>query len=121
MDPLPPNHPPPAPRTAYYHLVLHRYKGGLRFHPSVNLSIIKFLGFEQVLKNSLTGLAMGGAKGGSDFDPRGKSDAEVMRFCQVRVCMRPKECVLVYVGLAGMSHALRLQVWCGLWQQQRAE
>lgn len=57
-------------------------KGGLRFHPSVNLSIIKFLGFEQVFKNSLTGLPMGGAKGGSDFDPAGKSDAEVMRFCQ---------------------------------------
>ena len=58
------------------------YKGGLRFHPSVNLSIIKFLGFEQVFKNSLTGLPMGGGKGGSDFDPHGKSDAEVMRFCQ---------------------------------------
>lgn len=58
------------------------YKGGLRFHPSVNLSIIKFLGLEQTLKNSLTGLPMGGAKGGSDFDPKGKSDAEIMRFCQ---------------------------------------
>ena len=58
------------------------YKGGLRFHPSVNLSIIKFLGFEQILKNSLTTLPMGGGKGGSDFDPKGKSDAEVMRFCQ---------------------------------------
>ncbi|MDD1771968.1 MAG: NADP-specific glutamate dehydrogenase [Methanomassiliicoccales archaeon] len=58
------------------------YKGGLRFHPSVNLGILKFLGFEQVFKNSLTGLPMGGAKGGSDFDPKGKSDAEVMRFCQ---------------------------------------
>ena len=58
------------------------YKGGLRFHPSVNLSIIKFLGFEQVYKDALTGLPIGGAKGGSDFDPRGKSDAEVMRFCQ---------------------------------------
>ncbi len=58
------------------------YKGGLRFHPTVNLSILKFLGFEQILKNSLTGLPMGGAKGGSDFDPKGKSDAEVMRFCQ---------------------------------------
>ena len=57
-------------------------KGGLRFHPSVNLSIIKFLGFEQVFKNSLTGLPMGGGKGGADFDPHGKSDAEVMRFCQ---------------------------------------
>jgi len=58
------------------------YKGGLRFHPSVNASILKFLGFEQIFKNSLTGLPMGGAKGGSDFDPKGKSDGEVMRFCQ---------------------------------------
>jgi glutamate dehydrogenase (NADP+) len=58
------------------------YKGGLRLHPSVNLSILKFLGFEQILKNSLTTLPMGGAKGGSDFDPKGKSDLEVMRFCQ---------------------------------------
>jgi len=58
------------------------YKGGLRFHPSVNLGVIKFLGFEQIFKNSLTTLPMGGAKGGSDFDPKGKSDAEVMRFCQ---------------------------------------
>ncbi|MGQ9706748.1 MAG: NADP-specific glutamate dehydrogenase [bacterium] len=58
------------------------YKGGLRFHPSVNLSIIKFLGFEQIFKNALTTLPMGGAKGGADFDPKGKSDAEVMRFCQ---------------------------------------
>lgn len=58
------------------------FKGGLRLHPSVNLSIIKFLGFEQIFKNSLTGLPIGGAKGGSDFDPKGKSDMEVMRFCQ---------------------------------------
>ncbi len=58
------------------------YKGGLRFHPSVNLSILKFLAFEQTFKNSLTGLPMGGGKGGADFDPKGKSDAEVMRFCQ---------------------------------------
>ncbi|MDX8418423.1 MAG: NADP-specific glutamate dehydrogenase [Absicoccus sp.] len=58
------------------------YKGGLRFHPSVNVSIIKFLGFEQIFKNALTTLPMGGGKGGSDFDPKGKSDAEVMRFCQ---------------------------------------
>ena len=58
------------------------YKGGLRFHPSVNLSIMKFLGFEQTFKNSLTGLPMGGGKGGSDFDPRGRSDGEIMRFCQ---------------------------------------
>src|SRR5512136_1190834 len=58
------------------------YKGGLRFHPSVNLSILKFLGFEQIFKNALTTLPMGGGKGGSDFDPKGKSDNEVMRFCQ---------------------------------------
>src|SRR5512140_3695489 len=58
------------------------YKGGLRFHPSVNIGIIKFLGFEQIFKNSLTTLPMGGAKGGSDFDPKGKSDNEVMHFCQ---------------------------------------
>jgi glutamate dehydrogenase (NADP+) len=58
------------------------YKGGLRFHPSVYLGIIKFLGFEQIFKNSLTTLPIGGGKGGSDFDPKGKSDGEVMRFCQ---------------------------------------
>ena len=58
------------------------YKGGLRFHPSVNLGIIKFLGFEQIFKNALTGLPLGGSKGGSDFDPKGKSDGEIMRFCQ---------------------------------------
>ncbi len=58
------------------------YKGGLRFHPSVNLSILKFLGFEQIFKNSLTGLPMGAGKGGANFNPRGKSDREVMRFCQ---------------------------------------
>lgn len=58
------------------------YKGGLRFHPSVNLSILKFLGFEQIFKNALTTLSMGGSKGGSDFDPKGKSDTEIMRFCQ---------------------------------------
>ena len=62
--------------------VIGPYKGGLRFHPSVNLSILKFLGFEQIFKNSLTSLPMGGAKGGSDFDPKGKSNAEIMRFCQ---------------------------------------
>ena len=65
-----------------FNSALGPYKGGLRFHPSVNLSIIKFLGFEQVFKNSLTGMPIGGAKGGSDFDPKGKSDAEIMRFCQ---------------------------------------
>ena len=58
------------------------YKGGLRLHPSVNMGIIKFLGFEQIFKNSLTGLPIGGGKGGSDFDPKGKSDREVMAFCQ---------------------------------------
>lgn len=58
------------------------YKGGLRFHPSVNLSILKFLGFEQIFKNALTTLPMGGGKGGSDFDPKGKSNSEIMRFCQ---------------------------------------
>ncbi|MCM0648514.1 NADP-specific glutamate dehydrogenase [Clostridium swellfunianum] len=62
--------------------VIGPFKGGLRFHPSVYIGIIKFLGFEQILKNSLTGLPIGGGKGGSDFDPRGKSDAEIMRFCQ---------------------------------------
>lgn len=65
-----------------FNSALGPYKGGLRFHPSVYLGIIKFLGFEQIFKNSLTGMPIGGGKGGSDFDPRGKSDAEVMRFCQ---------------------------------------
>ena len=65
-----------------FNSALGPYKGGLRFHPSVYLGIIKFLGFEQIFKNSLTGLPIGGGKGGSDFDPRGRSDAEVMRFCQ---------------------------------------
>ena len=65
-----------------YNSAIGPYKGGLRFHPSVNLSVIKFLGFEQILKNSLTTLPMGGGKGGSDFDPKGKSDNEVQRFCQ---------------------------------------
>ncbi|MBO3665114.1 NADP-specific glutamate dehydrogenase [Microbacterium stercoris] len=65
-----------------FNSALGPYKGGLRFHPSVNLGIVKFLGFEQIFKNSLTGLPIGGGKGGSDFDPKGKSDAEIMRFCQ---------------------------------------
>ena len=65
-----------------FNAALGPYKGGLRFHPTVNLSILKFLGFEQIFKNALTGLPLGGAKGGSDFDPKGKSDGEVMRFCQ---------------------------------------
>ena len=65
-----------------YNSAIGPYKGGLRFHPSVNLSVLKFLGFEQIFKNALTGLPMGGGKGGSDFEPKGKSDNEVMRFCQ---------------------------------------
>ncbi|ANR62937.1 glutamate dehydrogenase [Corynebacterium glutamicum ZL-6] len=65
-----------------FNSALGPYKGGLRFHPSVNLGIVKFLGFEQIFKNSLTGLPIGGGKGGSDFDPKGKSDLEIMRFCQ---------------------------------------
>jgi glutamate dehydrogenase (NADP+) len=65
-----------------FNAALGPYKGGLRFHPSVNLGIIKFLGFEQIFKNSLTGMPIGGAKGGSDFDPKGKSELEIMRFCQ---------------------------------------
>jgi len=65
-----------------FNSALGPYKGGLRFHPSVNLSIVKFLGFEQIFKNALTGLNLGGGKGGSDFDPKGKSEAEIMRFCQ---------------------------------------
>jgi glutamate dehydrogenase (NADP+) len=65
-----------------FNSVLGPYKGGLRFHPSVNVGVIKFLGFEQIFKNAITGMPIGGAKGGADFDPKGKSDAEVMRFCQ---------------------------------------
>jgi len=65
-----------------FNSALGPYKGGLRFHPTVNLGIIKFLGFEQTFKNALTGMPIGGGKGGSDFNPRGRSDAEVMRFCQ---------------------------------------
>ena len=65
-----------------YNSALGPYKGGLRFHPSVYLGIIKFLGFEQIFKNALTGLPIGGGKGGSDFDPKGKTDDEIMRFCQ---------------------------------------
>ena len=72
------------------------YKGGLRFHPSVNLSILKFLGFEQIFKNSLTTLPIGGGKGGSDFDPKGKSDAEVMRFCQSFMTVGGREIGFMY-------------------------
>ena len=83
------------------------YKGGLRFHPSVNLSIIKFLGFEQTLKNSLTGLPTGGGKGGADFDPKGKSDGEIMRFCQsfvtelYRYIGPNKDCPAGDIGVGG--------------------
>jgi glutamate dehydrogenase (NADP+) len=65
-----------------FNSALGPYKGGLRFHPSVYLGIVKFLGFEQIFKNALTGLPIGGGKGGSDFDPKGRSDNEIMRFCQ---------------------------------------
>src|SRR5690606_3248792 len=65
-----------------FNSALGPYKGGLRFHPSVYLGIVKFLGFEQIFKNALTGLPIGGGKGGSDFDPKGRSDREIMRFCQ---------------------------------------
>ncbi|MEU2482956.1 Glu/Leu/Phe/Val dehydrogenase dimerization domain-containing protein, partial [Streptomyces sp. NPDC013130] len=65
-----------------FNSALGPYKGGLRFHPSVDIGVVKFLGFEQIFKNALTGLGIGGGKGGSDFDPHGRSDAEVMRFCQ---------------------------------------
>jgi glutamate dehydrogenase (NADP+) len=64
------------------HSILGPYKGGLRFHPTVDEGVLKFLGFEQIFKNALTGLPMGGGKGGSDFNPKGKSEAEVRRFCQ---------------------------------------
>ena len=74
--------------------VLGPYKGGLRFHPSVNLSIIKFLGFEQIFKNALTGQGIGGGKGGSDFDPHGRSDGEIMRFCQSFMNELYRHCLL---------------------------
>jgi glutamate dehydrogenase (NADP+) len=82
------------------------YKGGLRFHPTVNLSVLKFLAFEQVFKNSLTGLPMGGAKGGADFDPKGRSDGEVMRFCQsmmTELCRHIGEDVDVPAGDVGVG------------------
>lgn len=65
-----------------FNSALGPYKGGIRFHPSVNLGIVKFLGFEQIFKNALTGMPIGGGKGGSDFDPKGRSNGEIMRFCQ---------------------------------------
>jgi glutamate dehydrogenase (NADP+) len=70
-----------TPAGRQYNSALGPYKGGLRLHPSVNLSILKFLGFEQTFKNALSGLSMGGGKGGADFDPKGKSDGEIRRFC----------------------------------------
>ena len=82
------------------------YKGGLRFHPSVNLGILKFLAFEQVLKNSLTTLPMGGGKGGSDFDPKGKSDNELMHFCQgfmTELCRHVVRTVLYYARASGAA------------------
>ena len=82
------------------------YKGGLRFHPSVNLGILKFLAFEQVFKNALTTLPMGGGKGGSDFDPKGKSDNEVMRFCQAFMAELFRHIGAVY-GRAGGRHRRR--------------
>jgi glutamate dehydrogenase (NADP+) len=72
---------PPAPLLLPYS-VLGPYKGGLRFHPTADEGVLKFLGFEQTIKNALTGLPMGGGKGGSDFDPKGKSEGEVRRFCE---------------------------------------
>lgn len=75
------------------------FKGGMRFHPSVNLSILKFLAFEQTFKNALTTLPMGGGKGGSDFDPKGKSDAEVMRFCQALIIELFRHLVLILMCL----------------------
>jgi glutamate dehydrogenase (NADP+) len=77
-----------------FNSALGPYKGGLRFHPSVYIGIIKFLGFEQIFKNSLTGLMMGGGKGGSDFDPKGKSDNEVMRCPRNRIPVRPVQTYL---------------------------
>ena len=85
------------------------YKGGLRFHPSVNESIIKFLGFEQTFKNSLTGLPIGGGKGGSDFDPKGKSDSEIMRFCQSSD--EKKGCAETYRSKYGCFRELGCDKW----------
>ena len=89
-----------------FNSALGPYKGGLRFHPSVNLSIIKFLGFEQIFKNALTGLPIGGGKGGSDFCPKGRSDAEVMRFCQsfmTELCRHVGEYTDVPAGDVGVG------------------
>ena len=85
------------------------YKGGLRLHPSVNLGIIKFLGFEQTFKNSLTGLPIGGGKGGSDFDPKGKSDREIMAFCQSFITELYK-----YIGADTASHNRLLRFLPGI-------
>ena len=90
-----------------YNSAIGPYKGGLRFHPSVNQSILKFLGFEQVFKNSLTTLPMGGGKGGSDFDPKGKSDREVMRFCQSFMTELHK-----HIGPNRECSSWRYRCWC---------
>ena len=93
------------------------YKGGLRLHPSVNLGIIKFLGFEQIFKNSLTTLPIGGGKGGSDFDPKGKSDMEIMRFCQSFMTELAKHmeerclpCTAIHRARRSSSHGTLLMV-----------
>ncbi len=91
------------------------YKGGMRFHPSVNLSILKFLGFEQTFKNALTTLPMGGGKGGSDFDPKGKSEGEVMRFCRALMTELYRHLGRIPTCLPGIS------AWAGakwaLWRE----
>jgi glutamate dehydrogenase (NADP+) len=93
------------------------YKGGLRFHPSVNLGILKFLAFEQVFKNALTTLPMGGGKGGSDFDPKGKSDNEVMRFCHSFMCelwrINRQRTQLGREFDPSRGHWIRLGLFCG--------
>lgn len=93
---------------AQFNSAIGPYKGGIRLHPSVNQSIIKFLGFEQTFKNSLTGLPIGGGKGGSDFNPKGKSDGEIMRFCQ-SLYDRALQIHWTGYGLSGRRHRLRFQ------------
>jgi len=90
-----------------FNSALGPYKGGLRFHPSVNLSIVKFLGFEQIFKNALTGMPIGGGKGGSDSDPKGRSDAEIMRFCQSFIGVGAREIISILQAIkaAGALHA----------------
>jgi len=91
----------------------------MRFHPSVNLSILKFLGLEQVLKNSLTGLSLGGGKGGSDFDPKGRSDAEVMRFCKI-LCVSSTATLVAPVMCPLMTLAWRTRDRLHVWHVQEA-